>query len=72
MQDCLNCDAGELKIIAAILKRPVIEKILTYLGLDRQSPPRGGCASQSYITRLSSPASRHTPPCDATISSRHG
>jgi hypothetical protein len=27
-----NCGGGELKIIAAILERPVIEKILTHLG----------------------------------------
>jgi len=32
---------GELKIIAAILERPVIEKILTHLGLAPQRPPRG-------------------------------
>ena len=43
MQHCPNCAAGELKIIAAILERPVIEKILTHLGLDPQPPPRG-CA----------------------------
>jgi hypothetical protein len=41
MQHCPNCRAGELKIIAAILERPVIEKILTHLGLDPQPPPRG-------------------------------
>ncbi|MFN8869531.1 MAG: hypothetical protein ACK51G_20370, partial [Pseudomonadota bacterium] len=41
MHTCPNCDAGELKIIAAILERPVIEKILTHLGLDPQPPPRG-------------------------------
>lgn len=29
-----------LKIIAAILEAPVNEKILTYLGLDPQSPPK--------------------------------
>jgi hypothetical protein len=40
MQRCPNCGAGELKIIAAILERPVIEKILTHLGLDPQPPPR--------------------------------
>ncbi len=40
MQHCPNCGAGELKIIAAILERPVIEKILSHLGLDPQ-PPRG-------------------------------
>jgi hypothetical protein len=34
MQHCPNCGAGELKIIAAILERPVIEKILTHLGLE--------------------------------------
>ncbi len=41
MQHCPICGAGELKIIAAILERPVIEKILTHLGLDPQPPPRG-------------------------------
>ena len=34
MQHCPNCGAGELKIIAAILERPVVEKILTHLGLS--------------------------------------
>jgi hypothetical protein len=41
MQLCPNCGAGELKIIVAILERPVIEKILTHLGLNPQPPPRG-------------------------------
>ena len=41
MQHCPNCGAGELKIIAAILERPVIEKILTHPGLDPQPPPLG-------------------------------
>ncbi len=41
MQHCPNCGAGELKIIVAIVERPVIEKILTHLGLDPQPPPRG-------------------------------
>lgn len=41
MQHCPNCGASELKIISAILGRPVIEKILTHLGLDPQPPPRG-------------------------------
>ena len=40
MQHCLNCGAGDLKIIAAILERPVIEKILQHLGLEPQPPPR--------------------------------
>jgi hypothetical protein len=42
MQHCPNCGAGELKIIAAILERPVIEEIFTHLGLDPQ-PPGAGC-----------------------------
>jgi hypothetical protein len=41
MQHCPNCGGGQLEIIAAILERPVIEKILTHLGLDPQPPPRG-------------------------------
>ena len=41
MRHCPNCGAGELKIIAAILERPVIEKILRHLGLDPQPPPKG-------------------------------
>jgi hypothetical protein len=32
IEHCSNC-GGELKIIAAILEQPVIEKILTHLGL---------------------------------------
>ena len=40
LERCPNCGAGELKIIAAILQRPVIEKILTHLGLQPQPPPR--------------------------------
>jgi len=40
MQPCPNSGAGELKIIAAILARPVIEKILTRLGLEPQAPPK--------------------------------
>ena len=35
---CPNCGDGELKIIAAILERPAIEKILSHLGLDPQPP----------------------------------
>lgn len=41
LQHCPNCGAGELKIIAAILERQVIEKMLTHLGLDLQPPPWG-------------------------------
>ena len=41
LQHCPNCGGDKLKIIAAILERPVIDKILTHLGLDPQPPPRG-------------------------------
>jgi hypothetical protein len=41
MQHGLNCGAGKLKIIAAILERTVIEKILDHLGLDAHPPPKG-------------------------------
>ena len=34
-----NC-GGELRIIAAILEQPVIESILTHLGLQARAPPR--------------------------------
>ena len=37
-----NYGAGELKVIAAILARPVIEKILDHLGLIRSRHPRAG------------------------------
>jgi hypothetical protein len=40
MQHCPNCGGGELRIIAAILERSVIEKILTHLGLNPQPPPK--------------------------------
>jgi hypothetical protein len=40
MQHCLNCGVGELKTIAAIKERPVIEKVLKRLGLQAH-PPRG-------------------------------
>ena len=38
MQPCLNCGAGKLMFIAAILERPVIGKILSHLELDPQPP----------------------------------
>lgn len=41
MKHCPSCDTRELKVTAAILERPVIEKILTHLGLDPQPPPGG-------------------------------
>jgi hypothetical protein len=41
MQHGPNCAGRELKIIAAILERPVVEKILIHLGLEPQPPPKG-------------------------------
>ena len=40
LEHCPNC-GNELKVIAAILEQPVIEKILTHLGLEARVPPRG-------------------------------
>jgi hypothetical protein len=52
MQHCPKCGGGELKIVAAILERPVIEKILSRLGLDTQ-PPRGAPAREPVEHRAS-------------------
>lgn len=41
MQLCPNCSSGEPKIIAAVLEPPVIEKILTPLGLNPLTLPKG-------------------------------
>jgi hypothetical protein len=39
VKHCPNC-GGDLKIIAAIEDPPVIDKILTHLGLPTRAPPR--------------------------------
>jgi hypothetical protein len=49
VERCPNCGAGELKIIAAILERPMIENILSHLGLDPQPAQR--CARQGLLCR---------------------
>lgn len=41
MHTCPNCGADELKIIAAILDPPVVEKILTHPSLDPRLLPTG-------------------------------
>ena len=46
LEHCPNC-GGELKIIAAILEQPVIEKILTHLGLQARAPPRSATREQA-------------------------
>ena len=45
MEHCPNC-GGELKIIAAILEAPVIERILMHLGLQARAPPRAPARGQ--------------------------
>ena len=40
-----NC-GGTLKIIAAILEAPAIERILTHLGLQARAPPRSPARGQ--------------------------
>ena len=52
MEHCPNC-GGELKIIAAILEQPVIEKILTHLGLQARKPTEAGW--RSGVTRRMRP-----------------
>ncbi len=46
LEQCPNC-CGELKIIAAILKQPVIAKTLTHLGLRARAPPRAPARGQA-------------------------
>lgn len=60
-KQCLNC-GSELRIIAAILERPVIEKILSHLGLDPQPPPKGRAreAGQDFPARVAPVASTST------------
>jgi hypothetical protein len=45
MEHCPNC-GRELKIIAAILEAPVIERILMHLGLQARAPPRAPARGQ--------------------------
>ncbi|MEY3253167.1 MAG: hypothetical protein RL227_2140 [Pseudomonadota bacterium] len=47
LHTCPSCGGGELKIIAAILERPVIEKILAHLGLQARAPHRAPARAQA-------------------------
>jgi hypothetical protein len=42
---------GELKIIAAIINAPAIERILTHLGLCARAPPRSPAQAPPCFTR---------------------
>ncbi|MDP1647154.1 MAG: hypothetical protein Q8M01_02995, partial [Rubrivivax sp.] len=46
LEHCPNC-GDELKIIAAIVETPVIEKILTHLGLQARARPRAPSRGQA-------------------------
>jgi len=48
LEHCPNC-GGELKIIAAILEAPVIERILTHLGLQARAPPQAPARGQTLL-----------------------
>jgi hypothetical protein len=48
LRRCPRCGTGKLKIIAAILLRAAIEKILIHLGLDPQPPPRGRASEAGH------------------------
>ena len=48
LEHCPNC-GGELKIIAAILEAPVIERILTHPGLQARAPPRAPVRGQTLL-----------------------
>ena len=58
MQRCPHCDGGELEIIAAILERPEIEKILSP---DPQPRPKGRArrARRGKTVLLSGPGREH-------------
>ena len=43
---------GELKVIAAVLEAPVIERTLTHLRLQARAPPRARAAVRGQMERL--------------------
>ena len=47
MEHCPIC-GGQLKIIAVILEAPVIEKVLTHLGLQARAPPQAPASGQAW------------------------
>jgi len=77
MEHCPNC-GGELKIIAAILEQPAIEKILTHLGLQARAPATASGFSraigrQASVMRAGRVATRRRGPATTPVtSSRDG
>ena len=59
LEHCPNC-GGTLTIIAAILERPAIEKILTHVGLASRPPPRSPARAQMSFHRSLIPADDHS------------
>ena len=51
---CPNC-GGELKIYAAILEAPVVEKILTHLGMQARAPPRAAARGHALQAAFGCP-----------------
>jgi hypothetical protein len=45
LEHCRHC-GGKVRVIAAILERAQIQRILNHLGLDPQPPPRGAAQRQ--------------------------
>jgi hypothetical protein len=62
-----------IKIIAAILERPVIEKILTHVGLQARAPIEASARwAVPHLARLAASVIRHTPPrAAASVGSGH-
>jgi hypothetical protein len=58
LEHCPNC-GGELKIIAAILERASIEKILTHRGLQARAPPRAPARGQMPLLSAPSESPMH-------------
>lgn len=55
IKHCPNCGGG-LKIIAAMLERPVIEKILAHLGWQAKAPPQAPARGQVLQVALRCPS----------------
>ncbi len=59
MTHCPNC-GGELTIIVATLEQPVIDKVLSHLGLQAREPPRGPARGHPAASGLTVSIHRHS------------